>query len=476
MKKYFGTAVFLIITILFLFVFHKTFVFKEVDGIQSMTNFYECRENSVDTLFLGSSHVFMNVNNGVLWDEYGIASYDLCASGQPTWNIYFYLKEALKTQHPELIVVDCYTALKEEEFSETPSAIKSLYGMKMSANKIDAMIASVPKTDYRDFILEFPSYHSRYENIKRLDFDEYIPDNYYPEWKGQVISPIIVAQERPELMPSEERKALSPKNEEYLRKIIECAKEEGIPLCLMIAPNVVGQDAIPYFNTIRDIADEYEVEFVDFNEFYDEMNLDFAVDFADAEHLNNNGNIKFSKFLGSYIKENFEVSDRRGESGYEDYEVCANITFMKDYNQDIKSITALSEVTDWIDNKNYLNIFVIEGDLDDLSNRDFLYAMLEKSGIDVDGLSLNKNIIVLNGRDKLWSLEENSELPFIYKASELHTLTVNADDMGNVTAKLNDVEITTGIGLTIYSYDMARCESPLKRFYKIENGEIAEDR
>ena len=67
---------------------------KYVDGIYSMKRFYELEDDSVDVLFLGSSHVFETYNTSVLWDEYGIASYVLGGSVQPMWNTYFYMKEA----------------------------------------------------------------------------------------------------------------------------------------------------------------------------------------------------------------------------------------------------------------------------------------------------------------------------------------------------------------------------------------------
>lgn len=57
---------------------------------------------------MGSSHSFVNFNNGTLYEEYGIASYDLGGSLQPMWNSYYDLKEALKTQTPELIVLEGY--------------------------------------------------------------------------------------------------------------------------------------------------------------------------------------------------------------------------------------------------------------------------------------------------------------------------------------------------------------------------------
>ena len=71
----------------------------------------------MDVLVLGSSHAFENINTGTLWDEYGMASYVLGGSRQPSLEyIYYYLKEALKTQRPELIVLEGYMLLYDADY------------------------------------------------------------------------------------------------------------------------------------------------------------------------------------------------------------------------------------------------------------------------------------------------------------------------------------------------------------------------
>ena len=95
---------------------NKVFKVKYSDGIYSVTKFYELEDDTVDVLILGSSHAFENFNTGILWDEYGIASYILAGSLQPMWNTYYYLKEALKTQTPELIVLEGYLTCWKYEY------------------------------------------------------------------------------------------------------------------------------------------------------------------------------------------------------------------------------------------------------------------------------------------------------------------------------------------------------------------------
>lgn len=69
-------------------------------GICSMLNLYRQPENSVDVLAVGTSLFYAGINTNVLWDEYGIAAYNLCSAEQPFWVSYYTIREALKTQRP----------------------------------------------------------------------------------------------------------------------------------------------------------------------------------------------------------------------------------------------------------------------------------------------------------------------------------------------------------------------------------------
>ena len=80
-----------------LFVANKILMLKSEDGIEQMQAYYKQKENTVDALFLGSSKVYCQIDTGIIWDKYGISSFDLGGAEAPSWVCYYYLKEALKT-------------------------------------------------------------------------------------------------------------------------------------------------------------------------------------------------------------------------------------------------------------------------------------------------------------------------------------------------------------------------------------------
>lgn len=69
-------------------------------------NFYREPENSIQVLFLGSSFGSISFIPQELYDEYGYTSYNLCCEQQSMVTSYYWLKEALTYQQPQVVVLE----------------------------------------------------------------------------------------------------------------------------------------------------------------------------------------------------------------------------------------------------------------------------------------------------------------------------------------------------------------------------------
>ena len=128
-KSIIRISCFLVLLCLVLMAWNHVFKIKHVDGIYDVTKFYDLDRDTVDVLILGSSHAFEDFNTGTLWDAHGMSSYVLGGSIQPMWNTYYYLKEALKTQSPGLIVLEGFCLTFSSEYSDSSRIIKNNYGL-----------------------------------------------------------------------------------------------------------------------------------------------------------------------------------------------------------------------------------------------------------------------------------------------------------------------------------------------------------
>lgn len=333
------TVCFLVLLALALGWADRTLSFKDPWGAYNIKTFYEQKKCSVDLLVLGSSHAYINIDPGTLWDGYGVAAYDLGAGSQPLWSTYYYLREALKTQRPKLVVLDVFMAVelteKSQAYTDAATAAWSILGMRHSGNRLEAVRLSTVPERRTSYFLGWGEYHNRTRYLTREDFLKNRGDVWYDSWKGSYLSRAVTACVWPEDIRTEERTPLEPKTEAHLRKIIELTQAEGIPLLLIVVPYpAVSSFAQSVYNTVSDIAAEYGVSFVDFNRDFAALEMDPAVEYYDAHHMNVLGSRKFTEKLGALLAERYGLPDRRGDPAYQSWE--DNARYVEAYARDMQ--------------------------------------------------------------------------------------------------------------------------------------------
>ncbi len=339
--------------------------FKYGDGIYSLKKFYELEDDTVDVLILGSSHAFENFNTGTLWDEYGIAAYDLGGSNQSLWNTYHYLKEALKTQHPKLIILEGVFVIGYEDYDSSDVIIKNTYGLRWSYNKAENMLASIPPDERWDYIPEGQRYHNRYSELTSEDFLKDQGNPLYYDWKGFGCNMDTIPFERVDVSGVADVGYMSPKSEWYYNHIIELAKQYDIPIEIIIAPYpACNEDEQKVFNKAQEIATEKDVPFLNCNVNPQDIGINYATDFADEEHLNYKGNRKFTKYIGKQILSKYDLPDHRGDEKYQTWENDAAFIRREIANQRFKECESLKEYQELIlsaDIKEY-DVFMTQDD------------------------------------------------------------------------------------------------------------------
>lgn len=442
---------FICILIAALYMFNAIFCFKYGDGIYSIKKFYEQKKYTVDVLVLGSSHAFEDVNTAVLWQQYGIASYDMCGSMQPMWNSYFYLKEALKTQQPKVVVLEAYMTTFQENYSDDSRIIKNTFGMKWSKNKFEAISVSVPKERRKEFLLEYAQYHSRYPEITKEDFLKNQGNNFFTNWKGFGCNTDTVEFEKPDITDVIDRAPMTEKSEEYYRKIIELAQSNDIPISIVVSPYPgITEQQQKIYNYASDIAAEYSVAFINYNLYVDDIGLNYSEDFADQDHLNYKGNQKYSSVLGDYLIQNYTLKDRRDDEEYMSWENGSQ--YMMDFidNQYLKNTTDISEIGNYLLDDQYSYIISFDGTCTTSDSN--VRPIVEN----VEGLDENVNgiYVVESGKVTKKVVGDDSELYFtfdkhdvILKRNEVDGTMSNSVCFDNAYYK----KVGNGINVIVYS-------------------------
>ena len=309
------TAAFLLVFAVAYYFISATLKFKYEDGITTIQNYYALPEDTVDVLMVGSSHIGVNVDPSLMWEEHGIASYACWAGTQATWSTYYYLKECLKTQTPRLVVMDVHMTSNDLEYADYESMVKSIVGMRPSRDKVEALKVSATPEYWADVLLGFPTYHYRYADLTAQDFSYYFwqrDTSVQTPYTQDRIEPIDII----DVSGITQTMALTQKVNEYLHRIIDLCAQKDVPLLLVAAPYELSENDQKRFNTVAGIAQENGIPFLNFNEFYWELGIDPASSFIDPGHLNAGGVAQYTAYLGRYLKEHYDLPDRRQDESH----------------------------------------------------------------------------------------------------------------------------------------------------------------
>ena len=334
MKKNLTRIIFILLLILSFITLEQVLKIKSGHGINQKEGLYAQPKNSIDVAFMGTSHVHCGINTALLWEEYGIAGYDYSGAEQPLWMTYYYLKELLKYQKPKMIVLDLYGPARFKDDYQYEWISENIYGMKFSFNKLQMLSDSVEPHKFFDYFPDFSSYHSRYDDLNEEDFKYLFKSKEdLSSFKGYTPYTKTVPFERP-VISTDVRRGLTEKSEKYLREIIRYTKKHNISLVLIVIPYMITTEDKETYNQIMDIAKEEELIFIDYNEYYEPMGLDFSSDFNDDSHLNYEGSSKFSRSLGTFLSGS-GIPDKREYTGYESWD--KHIQLIDEYINEFRS-------------------------------------------------------------------------------------------------------------------------------------------
>ncbi len=311
LKEIISAAVFCAIFLSLFYIVDTTLSFKYNDGIRVMMDLKRYPENSVDVLFLGSSHIGINIDTEQLCNDYGIAAYKAWGPTQPTWNAYYTLVDTLERQTPKVIVFETLSLSHDLEFQTYSDSIKNVQGLSWSMNKIKAIWDSVLPEYRLDALTGFTTYHSRYASLTDEDFHCYFwnyrfaeqnTKNWHQVYRG---SPPVQTQRR---VPMGEKEL------KFLKKILELCRRKDIPILFVSAPYSIPEEENARQNTARDYLREKGYPYLDYITNYADIGIDFDSDFGDASgHLNSTGIQKFTAAIGEYLRANYDLPERYGD-------------------------------------------------------------------------------------------------------------------------------------------------------------------
>lgn len=435
------------------------------DVTRKVKGFYNEDRNSLDVVFIGSSHAYYTLNPAIFWDEFGVPSYVFGANRQPLWISYYYIKEVLKYQKPKVITLDVLYAAADVDIKNDEKGKESeryqkegdnrinLDDLKFSQNKLEAISVSVPKEEIMSYIIELMKYNKRWKAIDKNSFI-YLNPKFKNPYKGY--TPGFGSAYK--MKPVNSTLNLSNKSLEYLNKIIELSKEENFNLILLKSPYNLDEASRKIYNKIADIAKENNIPFINYNNLHNEIDFKPEVDLLpDCSHLNSFGAEKVSRHLAKYLVENYNLQDKRNNPAYSDWNECTQYYKQEVNNWELSQETDIYNYLDKLNNPNYIVILSARDAFTNSLNKDIL-DKLKAIGVKSDIKDKHRwsYISVLNNNKAIYEKVENAPLEYKTKINDIKIEIVSKGySVGNSSSiKINGKEYSKNKrGLNIVVYD-----------------------
>lgn len=315
--------IFLLLLNLVTMVFTPKWLKKTDPALSRIKGFYREKKNTLDAIVIGNSDVGRGYSPMTVWDEYGIATYNLGTSSQSMGLAYYLAKESLSYQNPDLIILDM-DALYNKDNSPEGEYRKLFDNIRFGKTKIEAIfdkdldISNKEKISYVFPILRF---HSRWNELEDKDFTKIRYSKYRnTSYKGMAISADVKPYIDKEKYMEEknEKEDIPEKNLKYFNKIVELCKKSNTKLLLIEIPSTKSWSSSKS-ETTKKLANDYGLEFLDYNqeENKDRLMLDWNTDFADGGyHLNYYGAEKISKDLGRIMRDEYKCENHKDDPQY----------------------------------------------------------------------------------------------------------------------------------------------------------------
>lgn len=281
----------------------------------AMHELYEQEE--IETLFLGSSHVFCGYDPRVLDEGLQENTYLAATPVQKVDGSYYLLKEVLKKNRVKKVYLDMfYWQYRDVPAERGSGQMQWIYCitdyMKSVPDKTEFLLNAsgceyyiesfLPAARYGNYLLDYKRLERVVKSKRSVAYRNYenVPGSFY---KGAYIEPgasgnpkRIVNIDNPEIPEN----VISDYSMEYLNRIVELCREEGIELVLVTTPftdshiQIIG-NYDSFYQYVKNYAKEKGIAYYDFNLCKPELLDKEYDDFIDYHHLSGKGAVKYSQ-------------------------------------------------------------------------------------------------------------------------------------------------------------------------------------
>lgn len=319
MKHVYRIIAFILILIISLFICSKLFVHTSSHNEMRIRNFFLQEKNSIDVVFIGASEIFTGISPMQIWNDYGITSYNLAASGLTMNMTKNMLKETLTRQNPKLIVVSLNGCIYDDRKSREGMERFWIDNVPFSINKIRTIDEINYKEDKLQFYFPLSKYHSNYnkmdENISLtlLQLNNFFKRENLISQTSYLSSGVYSGNDK--IIYAEDfsdKSNMYPDAEEDLKELLDYCDENNLKdrIAFVNMPAYYNESLIENkmrVNSGIEMVKNREYRVYDLDNFKTEIGLKLVNDYYNTGHPNVFGQEKITKYFFEMLNNEYKI-------------------------------------------------------------------------------------------------------------------------------------------------------------------------
>lgn len=419
------------------------------DYYSSVKQLYATDDNRIDVVFMGSSHCYCGINPAILWEDEGIAAFDMSISGQDSANAIMALKELLKTQSPKVVYVDMY-ALYSERGGVEGNIYRNTLPWKFSKDSVKYLSDYIGKEERMDYITRFPIVHTRYRELGKNDFVAYEP-NRYARGEGMNFNCTPVSFGDMDL--TTEAEELSDFNKAWLDELRKLSEENGFELELIVIPTILSHEERVINNSAKAYADKNGMKFTDYCDLFEEIGLDEDVDFVDYYHLSAFGAAKFTSYLEKKSLTEYSLPDHRGDQNYTQWDKDLERYKRLESQNRMENLSGY-ELADYIAGRSGY-ITIINYEPNETADAEYFFEIVSPLGVEKTSFTEGGTWIIDENGVTMVGTNTEGEEPYYLDLNRYDTLKISYHgfvDAKNIMVGREEIR-TAGYCMSVVIYD-----------------------
>ncbi len=329
-KQFLRCIAFLLVFVVMILALCELFEVENTSNYgQRYRRYQSLEEDTVDAIYIGTSGVDRYWIAAKAYEDHGMTVYPVSFDTCAVWLIPYVMEDAMRYQNPGLILMDIRPFTQDCTPDDTlgTRARRVIDSMEFfspvrfrAASRTVELLHQIDdsKSEWDiSYHLPFVMQHAKWE--QDYVFQENVGDRRSP-YLGFFLNKNLttfVEEQEPQTYDRDVTAPLDPISEQCLYETLAYIREHNLEVLFIDSPKFYKDSDMPRTNTIRNILEEEGFTCLSFCSEQEDgsftIDLDPRKDFYNMNHVNFYGAEKFTDAVAAYLKEHYDLPDRRND-------------------------------------------------------------------------------------------------------------------------------------------------------------------